>query len=110
MSRRTEKVESLVRQTVASQFIEQLPAYTAAITVTKVDVSPDLRNANVWIAVLAKTPEVQSEIFDQTLEIRPDIQRHLAGKITTKFVPRLTFKLDTGGQYAEHISRLLNEL
>jgi hypothetical protein len=28
--------------------------------------------------------------------------------MTTHFVPRLVFRLDTGGEHAEHISRLLN--
>lgn len=108
MSRRTEKVESLVRQTVAQQLAELLPV--GQVTVTGVDAAPDMRNATVWVGILAKDTEQANNLFTQIEGFRADIQRALAKVMTTKFVPRLTFKHDTGGEYAEHISTLLKDI
>lgn len=109
MSRRTEKVESLVQQTVAAELTKQMGSNGAKITVTRVDVSPDMRNANVWISVLAEGTQ-QQDIYNEALSLRFDAQRELASVMTSKFVPRLHFKLDTGGEYFDRITRILKEL
>ncbi len=110
MSQRTAKVESLVQQVVAKGILELLEADSARVTVTGVDVAPDLRYAVVWIGVIASDEVAQTALFEKVTKIAGQLQHRLAVVITTKFVPRLDFKLDTGGQYAEHISRLLNNL
>lgn len=108
MSRRTEKAESLVQQTVARALTDLLPV--GQVTVTGVDVSPDMRNATVWVGVLTEGSDEANKLFIQIDEFKAEIQRKLAKVMTTKFVPRLHFKHDTGGQYAEYISSLLKEL
>lgn len=108
MSRRTEKAGSLVQHTVAGQLAELLPA--GQVTVTGVDVSPDLRTATVWFGILARDSEQANKFFVQIEGLRPAIQQELAKTMTTKFVPKLIFKRDTGGEYAERIAGILNNL
>lgn len=110
MSQRIAKVESLVRQVVASNLLELLEAQAVNVTVTGVDVSPDIRNATVWVGVLTQTDDEQKKLFERVEATKGELQRRLASQMMTKFVPRLSFKLDTGGQYAEHINRLLGKL
>lgn len=110
MSQRIAKVESLVRQVVATGLPELLEADAARITVTGVDVAPDLRNATVWIGVIADDETAQVQLFGRVEGLAGVLQRRVAKIITTKFVPHLAFKLDTGGRYAEHINRLLSTL
>lgn len=107
MSQRIAKVESLVQQTVAAAMPEVLGPVAANVTVTGVDVSPDLRNATVWLGVVgADTQATLAEVE----QLRPQLQSKLAAAMTTKFVPRLHLRLDAGGQYAEHINRLLHDI
>ncbi|MFI5240478.1 MAG: ribosome-binding factor A [Candidatus Saccharimonadia bacterium] len=110
MSQRIAKVESLVQQVVAKSLIEVLPGESARLTITGVDVSPDIRSATVWVGVLADDEPAQQALFDRVVGMAGVLQQQLARVITTKFVPRLTFRLDTGGRYAEHINRLLGSL
>ena len=110
MSQRIAKVESLVQQVVARSLIEVLPGESARLTITGVDVAPDIRSAIVWVGVLADDEAAQQALFDRVVGLGGVLQQHLAKVITTKFVPRLTFRLDTGGSYAEHINRLLGSL
>ena len=109
MSQRTEKVESLIQQVVATGLLNGLGGDMARVTVTRVDVSPDLRHAIVWIGIVADGGE-QQQLFERVEQLRPDLQRDVAGQLTTKFVPRLSLKLDTGGEYAAQMERLLNNL
>lgn len=110
MSQRIAKVESLVQQVVAAGLAELLEVEAARITVTGVDVAPDLHHATVWVGILADDESGQQELFGKVEARRGELQRRLASTMTTKFIPKIMFKIDTGGQYAEHINRLLGNL
>src|SRR4051794_5020566 len=103
MSQRTNRVESLIHQIVAAE-LTRLPA-AARLTVTGVQVSPDLRQATVWVGALANSSEQAESLFESAEENRDDIQAAVAKRLTTKFIPRLTLRRDTGGEYADHINR-----
>lgn len=105
MSERIAKVESLIQQIVAEGLNELLDSRSAYVTVTGVDASPDLRTAVVWIGLLGDRPED----FEAIQAERPALQKRVAAKLTTKFVPKLELRLDSGGQYADHINRLLRQ-
>lgn len=109
MSQRTEKVESLVKQTVATALAENLDKSAALVTVTAVDVSPDLKGAIVWLGIVAAEPKRQ-KLFEEATAARPQLQAAVAKIMTTKYIPRLELRLDAGGDYAQHISEIIREL
>jgi ribosome-binding factor A len=108
MSERLRKVESLIQQLVAAE-LTQVPD-AARLTVTQVQVSPDLRNATVWVGILADDDVLATKLFDAATAHRPALQEAVARNLTTKFVPRLTLERDTGGQYAQAITKLIRGL
>jgi ribosome-binding factor A len=109
MSQRVAKVESLVQHVVAAALSDLLEKDAAAVTVTRVDASPDLRNATVWIGLLGAA-SMQDKLWGRIEGLSGGLQASLSGKFTMKFVPRLHFKRDTGGEYAAEIDRLLRGL
>jgi ribosome-binding factor A len=109
MSQRVPKVESVIQTVVASALPELLERDAAYVTVTRVDAAPDLRNATVWIGLLGNSKQ-QDEVWRRLQAVHGDIQEHLSAHMTTKFVPVIHFKRDTGGAYAEQIDRLLKGL
>ncbi len=109
MSQRTEKVQSLVRQTVASTLAESLAGDNALVTVTGVDVAPDLKQAIVWIGLLGSDKD-QSRVWELVEANRPEVQAAVAKVMTTKYIPHLEFRRDTGGDYAQHIEGLIKQL
>jgi ribosome-binding factor A len=110
MSQRTEKVASLVHQIVATE-LTQLPG-AAHLTVTGVEVAPDLRQATIWIGVLAPgdNDARAAQLFAVATEARDQLQAAVARQLTTKFVPRLTLQRDVGGAYADRMTRLIRGL
>ncbi len=109
MNQRVAKVESLIQQVVATKIVELLEAEAAQVTVTRVDAAPDLRNATVWLGILG-TSEQHKAILAKLATVQGAVQEALGAHMQTKFVPRLHFKLDSGGEYAAHIEQLLNSL
>ncbi len=107
MSERVAKVESVIQQIIASTLAEHLDALAANVTVTRVDAAPDLRNATVWIGLVAVPQKLEEQLWERIVQLVPVAQAALASKLTMKFVPRLHAKLDTGGAYSAEIDRLL---
>ncbi len=108
MSQRTEKVASLVRQTAAAALGEALAGDMAKVTVTGVDVTPDLRHATIWIGLLGGDRD-QERIWELILANRLEAQAAVAKTMTTKFIPRLEFRRDSGGDYAQHIEAIIKK-
>jgi ribosome-binding factor A len=106
MNQRVGKVESVIREAVAMELGERLESDRAKVTVTGVDAAPDLRNATVWIGLLGTAAE-QDALWKAVEAQRGGMQAALAQRMTTKFVPRLELKRDTGGEYAQRMDELL---
>ena len=53
MSRRTEQVNELLRQELSGLLSREVrdPRVSGIVSITSVDVSPDLRRAHVWVSV-----------------------------------------------------------
>jgi ribosome-binding factor A len=63
----------------------------------------------VWIGLLGSATD-QDKLWARLERARGEMQAALADNMTTKFVPRLLLKRDTGGEYAAEIDRLLRGL
>jgi ribosome-binding factor A len=109
MNQRLNKVSSLVKQTVAAVLPELAGNESAKITVTAVELSPDLRTGTVWLGLLGDQA-TQGRLMALISQLRPDIQQRLGETLTTKFVPRLSFRIDQSGDYAQHIQEIIREL
>ncbi len=66
---------------------------SGVITVTKVDVSTDLRNAKVYLSVMGDSVN-QKEALDGIRSASSVLRRELRNKISLRYVPFLNFLLD----------------
>jgi ribosome-binding factor A len=77
------------------------------ITLSEVSVSPDLRNATVWVI-----PPIDGEIAD-ILPVLTRVAGRLSGQVARevrmKFAPRLTFKRDTAFDASQRMNAILND-
>jgi ribosome-binding factor A len=106
-NKRVYQVEEVVRRAVAAQIPIEIPDLAPNVTVTRMDVSPDLRHATAWIGVVGK---IDGDKAIQRLHgMVGAFQMAIAKALATKFTPRLHFKLDTNAQYASDIDQLLKQ-
>ena len=78
-----------------------------AVTVTEVRVSPDLRQARVYVMPLGGSR--QEAVVAALMRARGFLRRRLAGSIELKFVPDLAFRLDRSFDEADRIERALRQ-
>jgi len=77
----------------------------AMITVTEVEVSPDLQNATAFVIPLGGH---DTEAAVNALNAINGFFRHvLAETVNLRYVPKLTFRADTSFERAENIERIL---
>ena len=80
------------------------------VSVTKADVSPDLKNAKIYISVLGKSEEESREPFAAIRENAATIRYELAHIMRSRTVPELHFLWDDTMEYGDKIDRLIKEL
>jgi ribosome-binding factor A len=105
--RRSERVGAAIREVLA-EAIERLvdDPHMGLITITAVDVAPDLKSARVYVSVLGAPPEPALAALTETA---PALQREIASHVRLMWTPRLAFVADTTAERAFRIDRLLNE-
>jgi ribosome-binding factor A len=94
MSTRTDKLASVIHHAVQHLITRGLhdPRIRGLISVTKVEVTPDLGEAKVCVSVL---PLAQQELTLHGLrEAAGHIQHEIAPEITARRMPRLRFVVD----------------
>ena len=107
MTLRTEKVASTIQQHLGSLMNElELPFLT---TISKIEVTPDLKWAKVWITVLSDREEHEKQVLQILSEHLFDLQGQINRVMKMKVVPRIKFAIDHSQQYASHINKLLKE-
>ena len=103
MTQRIPKVESVVQQVVAAELSKVLGRNSGRVTLTRVDVSPDMRHAIVWLGIIGD----DTAIFAILKREQHEIQKGVSAVMKSKFIPRIEFKYDSGGAHAADIDRLL---
>jgi ribosome-binding factor A len=77
----------------------------ASITVTEVRISPDLRNATVFVMPLGG--EKTAETVDALNRAAPFLRRMVGQAVTMKYLPTLGFVADTAFEQSRRIDDLL---
>jgi len=79
------------------------------VTVTRVEVSADLRNAKVHVSVMGN--EAKQQLAIKGLESSAGyLQGKVADRIDTRYTPRLVFRLDDGVKKSIAIAKMLAEV
>jgi ribosome-binding factor A len=94
MSQRLEQIASVIQiavQRVISRGLND-PRVRGLISITKVEVAPDLADARVYVSVL---PAENAELTMHGLRSAAGhIQAEIAGEVAARRLPRLSFRLD----------------
>jgi ribosome-binding factor A len=110
MSQRTDRVDELLRQEIGAIVTRDVadPRIGFA-TITRVETTPDLRHAKVWVSVIGQPAERQATVA--ALGRAMAFVRHELGKtLRIKRIPDLHVHLDDTAERGTRVLQLLNEL
>ena len=94
---------ALLRESFYDQIIEN-----NTITVTEVNVGPDLKNAKVYIMPLGG--ENKLEVLDSLNKSNGRIKKLISSNINLRQIPKLQFKIDETFEYAKNIENILQKV
>ena len=109
-SRRLLKAAEAIREVVSMAILADLQdPRVRDVTVTHVEVAPDMRHAKVHVSVMGN--ETKQNLSLRGLESAAGyLQSKIAKRIDTRYTPRLQFVLDQGVKKSIEIARLLREV
>jgi ribosome-binding factor A len=109
-SRRTLKAAEAIREVVSMAILREIKdPRVRDVTVTAVEVSPDMRNARVHVSVMGN--ETKQNLTLRGLRSAAGfLQAKVAERIETRYTPRLVFELDQGVKRSIEIARTLRDV
>tara|TARA_Y100001935_G_scaffold209018_1_gene178700 strand:- start:512 stop:877 length:366 start_codon:yes stop_codon:yes gene_type:complete len=111
VTQRQLRVAEMIKQALSMIFLREETKIsdldTKSITVTEVRMTPDLKNAKIFVIPLGgKDTE---KVIDKLKEFSFVIRKVLSKKIMVKFMPKLFFVNDDSFDYAEKIENLIKQ-
>jgi ribosome-binding factor A len=109
-SRRLEKAAEAIREVVSMAILTELQdPRIRDVTVTYVEVSPDLRQAKVHVSVMGD--ENRQKLTLRGLQNAAGfLQAKIAKNIEIRYTPRLTFRLDQGVKRSIAVAQILQQV
>jgi ribosome-binding factor A len=109
-ARRLQKAAEAIREVVSMAILAELrDPRIKDVTVTHVEVSPDMRHARVHVSVMGD--DAQQKLSLRGLQSAAGfLQSKIAEQIDTRYTPRLTFVLDEGVKKSIEMALILKQV
>lgn len=102
------RVNEVVRRELSTIITRDLTFEDVLVTINQVDVTPDLKNAHVFVSVLGKgSPKA---VIEKLEEQRTILQAELSKKVVLKYTPHLVFHLDNSTERGARVFKILQEI
>ncbi|MBX9656798.1 30S ribosome-binding factor RbfA [bacterium] len=110
MSRRTERVSEAIREVVSRAILFELKdPRVSGVTVTRGEVTGDLRHAKVYVSIMGT--ETEQRLSLRGLEsARGFLQRKVAERLETRYTPHIEIVVDDSIKKSLEMSRILRDV
>lgn len=110
-NRRADRVGEAIREEIATFLAESAkdPRIVGFVTVTGVEVSPDLRHAKVFVSVMGSEPE-RIATFEGLASTASHLRSRLGRALRLRVAPEIHFREDESVARAARIESLLAEI
>lgn len=109
MSERTARLDELLREEISQVVRREVDdPRIGFVTVTDVEVTPDLRHANVWVSVIGSAAEKKQTL--RALSHAMPFVRGRLGKLRLKRIPDLHIKEDDSAERGTRVLAILGDL
>ena len=110
-SQRQQRVSELLREEISLIMLRDMhDPHLQSLTVTDVEVSPDLRHAQIYVSTLGDETERRKVLAALTGRAVGFVRGQLARRLDLRRIPELHFRLDDSPRRAQHIEMLLYQI
>src|ERR1700720_693456 len=108
---RVVRLNSLLKEVISEVVTKDVrnPKVAPLVTVTRVEITPDLQHAKVYISVIG-TSELKLATIEALQTAAGFIAIHASKKVVMRHFPELTFKLDNSVDEHLRIDTILNKI
>jgi len=109
---RTDRLNAELKREISEIIAKKLknPAVTAMVSVTDVDVSPDISYAKVFVSVFSTDENKKNESFAALCADAKKIRYELGKSMRIRTVPELDLVLDRSLEYGDKMDKLLHKI
>ncbi len=109
-SRRQRQVNHTIRRELSDLLAREVsdPRISGIVSVTEVDVSPDLMQAKVFISVMGSEQE-KAGVFAGLESASDFLRRELGRRIRLRRIPKLMFERDNSLEKGGHLLQLIDQ-
>ncbi len=108
-SRRPQRLALEIRHEISMMLFRDLKdRRIGLVTITGVEMSPDLRHAKVFVSAMGSDAEKKASL-DGLNHAAGWIRHELGQRIRIRYLPEIVFLADSSLEYGEHIDQLLDE-
>jgi ribosome-binding factor A len=109
-TRRLLKAAEAVREVVSMAILTEVrDPRVRDVTVTGVEMAPDMRSATVRVSVMG-SPSQEQLALRGLANAAGFLQSRIADRIETRYTPRLRFEIDEGVKRSIELARVLHEV
>ncbi len=108
MTRRTAKVEELLREELSKLIQANIPENLGIISVTRTIVTPDLKTAKIFVSAMMLDKELA--ILNALKQKTNFFQGVLGKKSNLRYTPKLSFEFDRANGEIDKVEQLLEEI
>ena len=109
MKHRLERVCEVLKREIGVILLRDIDFAPVLVTVSSVDVTPDLKQAHVFVSALG-SPGQQRQVIEKLERSRVHVQGEIAKRVTLKHTPHLFFKIDEAIERGSRILTIMDEL
>lgn len=107
MSHKIPKINETIKFVIGQAIQEEYGMAYGLISITKVDTSPDIKSARIYISCYGTTEE--EKLIDRLNAQAGEFQAIINDQVRLKYTPKLTFILDDTLEHADRIEKLLKQ-
>jgi ribosome-binding factor A len=109
MSRRTQRLSEEIREEVARIIPTLKDPRVGFVTVTRTEMTPDLRTVRVHVGVLGDAAQ-RAKTLQGLSQAAGFVRRELGRRLSIRHTPEVSFHYDEGLDATDRVARLLDEV
>ena len=107
MSERQGRVGNIIQE-CAARFIQHEANTNPLITITRVDISPDLKRAIIFFTTIPDGKEQDALIFLK--RSASDLRQYLKANARLKRIPNIEYFIDAGERHRQHVDEVMRDI
>lgn len=109
MTERTKRLDELLREEISTVVAREIDdPRVGFVTITNVEVAPDLRHATVWVSIIGSEDERRQTM--RGLGRAMPFVRHRLGSLRIRRIPELHLREDRTAERGTRLMRILDDL